>query len=675
MPPLNKRQRIAKNINRNTAGDFITVAEVTESPEVNDFILLQDLTEDSEAPTEERQAVDSYPIKWNKEAAKGSRGPYFGFGRTTKWDYKQRDARKAKGSKTLDEFFLAAPSSTDADLDLLPESIDDDDILPIIEEKTTVLQEAHDAIIPFVIPKMDQSHEINTMSDYQCQKYRAVHNYFIKRIQGIKKIKASQETANEIFILLSKYCRPFAIRFWAKEFIQHGTISIHQQGKHAKCVSFLDHEDIQLAARNWFLTTKPEKRSIQELATRVNMVIIPQALGVPGNISMSALCNYMHEWGFMYRRHKKDIYFDGHERPDVVAYRQEWAQEMMKLKKFMDNYEGEEEEVVVSPELPDGAPKIVMVIHDEATFFSNKSRDKMWQHEDKSPIRKRTPGGSIMISEFQCPYHGTMRIRAWSTRKFFEAGTNREGYWNSDNLHQQLIDDAIPLFENLHPGCQAVFLFDQSSNHRAYASDALVASRLILSDKDLSADKEPIMKEGWYTDGNKRISQPLYKSRIVKKKKTGTIKEVKVWTALGVQSILEGRSLGLWDKYKKEGKHWKAKCGEKEPNDDATCCPFHMLEAQPDFKEQRSKLHEAVEDAGHICMFYPKYHCKTNWIERYWGGAKAISRRECDYSFASLRNNLPSFLNRISPAPIELEDGSVFQPTPTKIRWFYKRCW
>ncbi|KAG2214173.1 hypothetical protein INT45_005263 [Circinella minor] len=545
MPPLNKRQRIAKNINCNTAGDFIVVAEVTESPEVNDFILLQDLTEDSEAPTEEHQAVDSYLIKWNKEAAKVSRGPYFGL--------------------TL--------SSTDADPDLLPEPIDDDDILPI---------QAYDAIIPFVIPKMNQSHEINAMSDYQRQKYHAVHNYLIKRIQGEKKIKASQETVNEIFILPSKYYCPFAIRFWAKEFIQHETISIHQQGKHAKCISFLDHEDIQLAARNWFMTKKPEKRSIHELATRANMVIIPQAFSVLGNISMSVLRNYMHEWGFMYRRHKKNIYFDRHGRPNVVAYHQEWAQEMIKLKTFMDNYEGEEEEVVVSLELPDGAPKIVTVTHDEATFFSNEAHDKMWQHEDESPIRKKTPGGSIMISEFQCPYHGTMCLRAWSTRKFFEAGTNREGYWNSDNLHEQVIDNAIPLFKNLHLGCQAIFLFDQSSNHHAYASDALVASRLILTDKDLSADKEPIMKEG--------------------------------------------RSLGLWDKYKKEEKHWKAKCSKKELNNDATCWPFHMLEAQADFKEQKPKLYESVEDAGHI-------------------------------------------------SPIELEDGGVFQPTPTKIGWFYKRCW
>ena len=96
----------------------------------------------------------------------------------------------------------------------------------------------------------------------------------------------------------------------------------HQQRKHAKRVLFFDHEDIQLGVRNWFMITKPEKRSIHELATRINTVIIPQALDVPGNISMSVLRNYMHIWRFMYRRHKKDIYLDGHERADIVEYGQ-----------------------------------------------------------------------------------------------------------------------------------------------------------------------------------------------------------------------------------------------------------------------------------------------------------------------------------------------------------------
>jgi hypothetical protein len=29
-----------------------------------------------------------------------------------------------------------------------------------------------------------------------------------------------------------------------------------------------------------------------------------------------------------------------------------------------------------------------------------------------------------------------------------------------------------------------------------------------------------------------------------------------------------------------------------------------------------------VTSHGHICDFYPKYHCELNFIEQYWGAAK-----------------------------------------------------
>ncbi|KAA8904885.1 hypothetical protein FN846DRAFT_18768 [Sphaerosporella brunnea] len=36
------------------------------------------------------------------------------------------------------------------------------------------------------------------------------------------------------------------------------------------------------------------------------------------------------------------------------------------------------------------------------------------------------------------------------------------------------------------------------------------------------------------------------------------------------------------------------------------------LSAQPDFKGQHSRIEEIVEDAGHLVMFYQKFHCELN---------------------------------------------------------------
>lgn len=74
-------------------------------------------------------------------------------------------------------------------------------------------------------------------------------------------------------------------------------------------------------------------------------------------------------------------------------------------------------------------------------------------------------------------------------------------------------------------------------------------------------------------------------------------------------------------------------------------------------------LEEIVVDNGFIFELYPKYHCECNWIERYWGAAKKEARRECDYSFQSLNNNINSFLDSVSPENEE----------PLKIRRYFNK--
>jgi hypothetical protein len=54
----------------------------------------------------------------------------------------------------------------------------------------------------------------------------------------------------------------------------------------------------------------------------------------------------------------------------------------------------------------------------------------------------------------------------------------------------------------------------------------------------------------------------------------------------------------------------------------AICCCRHLLYTQPDFLSQKPLIQEHIELRGHLCNFYPKYHCKLNFIEQYWGAAK-----------------------------------------------------
>ena len=62
------------------------------------------------------------------------------------------------------------------------------------------------------------------------------------------------------------------------------------------------------------------------------------------------------------------------------------------------------------------------------------------------------------------------------------------------------------------------------------------------------------------------------------------------------------------------------------PPDRVDCCCRRILYHQHDFVNQRSQLQELIESHGHLCDFYPKYHCELNFIEQYWGAVKAQYR-------------------------------------------------
>ena len=73
-----------------------------------------------------------------------------------------------------------------------------------------------------------------------------------------------------------------------------------------------------------------------------------------------------------------------------------------------------------------------------------------------------------------------------------------------------------------------------------------------------------------------------------------------------------------------------------------------MLSLQPDFLAQKLLIKEIVENWGHKVIFYPKFHCKLNFIKMFWGAAKRYARNNCDYSFKSLERTVSKALNSVS---------------------------
>jgi hypothetical protein len=55
-------------------------------------------------------------------------------------------------------------------------------------------------------------------------------------------------------------------------------------------------------------------------------------------------------------------------------------------------------------------------------------------------------------------------------------------------------------------------------------------------------------------------------------------------------------------------------------------------------------LTEVVKGRGHKIIFFPKFHCKSNFIEMVWGWMKSYHRRNYTYNYLHLKNNLPNIM-------------------------------
>ncbi|OAD79520.1 hypothetical protein PHYBLDRAFT_162583 [Phycomyces blakesleeanus NRRL 1555(-)] len=400
-------------------------------------------------------------------------------------------------------------------------------------------------------------------------------------------------------------------------------MSEHQQDKYSKWSSTVDDEVLKKKQSFGFMLKKRKDELLRSWKS---------------NVAISTAWKCMRAWG--------TSTYDGDERKDVVQYRHAWAKRMMAYKEYMSEFTRENEEIEVSPLLSENQKKLVMVTHDESTFYAHGGKVDVWLEENESHTRKKGQGRVLMVGEFQCACHGTMRVKGWVSCKIFNVGAAYEGYWTSEDMFDQLKKHAIPLFESLHEGC----------------TDALVASRMVLKSKLVTENDKFHFKEIAFLRDGCIILQSFYETVTeAGRKGKGPIEKRQF---IGVQRILQERGLWIELDISNLSRKWRIDCNREEAENHCFCAR-HLLAFQPDFAGQKTAIQEIVEVPGHIFELYPKFHCECNWIERYWGAAKRVARLNCDYSFKSLEKNLPSLLDGASP---------VTGP-PTMIRRFYKKTW
>ena len=172
------------------------------------------------------------------------------------------------------------------------------------------------------------------------------------------------------------------------------------------------------------------------------------------------------------------------------------------------------------------------------------------------------------------------------------------------------VKKPVDIFERVHPEAQGLFLFDNAPSHRKVADDSLNADRMNVGPGGKQAVMRPTVWNGYI--------------------QTMVLPDGQ---AKGMKLILQERGV---DTTGMKADAMRAK-----------------LKTYSDFKNQKTILEEFIERRGHLCIFYPKFHCELSPIERVWCHSKKHTRAYANGSIIRLRQLVPEGLNSVTTERIK----------------------
>ena len=416
------------------------------------------------------------------------------------------------------------------------------------------------------------------------------------------------------------------LKEWARDFICDSQ-ELPRVNHGGGIKSLLDDEDI----------AQDIKVHLQSVGKYIKAEDIVQFCGTPemlermgrtNSISLATARRWLIKMDYRWTKTPKGQYVDGHERDDVVQYRQQvflpqMAEYMSRMRRWLD-----ENGWNIPPEV---TRALVIWHHDESTFFANDRRHNCWVPPGTTakPYAKGE-GASLMIAHFVSADYGWLQSPDGSESAcvLFRAGKNREGYFTNDDILSQF-RTAVQIVKKYFSGDDHIFVYDNATTHLKRDAGALSASKMTKGPSEnfffevnaTNEDGKPIYsRDGTILKEKRRmenatfngVEQPLYFPDN-HPTRPGQFK--------GMAQILMERGYNVSQK--------KAQCAPKFsdcPKGSINCCCRRILYNEPDFAAVESRLEAAAKKHSFKILFLPKFHCELNFIEQCWGYAKARYR-------------------------------------------------
>jgi hypothetical protein len=148
------------------------------------------------------------------------------------------------------------------------------------------------------------------------------------------------------------------IRALFRHFKIFGGLPAETRGGKRKGSSYLDNKDVFQAYRAWLLQQELRTVTPDNFRVAINTEILPRLIiSFVTPISRNTTYNWLLRLGFYKSEVKKGVYVDGHEREDVIAYRQEvFLPLMVELNSYTRQYEEKDDGIwtIIEPILPLG---------------------------------------------------------------------------------------------------------------------------------------------------------------------------------------------------------------------------------------------------------------------------------------------------------------------------------